>query len=182
MERKKNHDKYIYRCITKHTAPNLCNGCSIGENVLLQALCEQLIPYRGVLADNLSRSSIESDVQPELHSIEAELSNLLSVTKTLYENMVTGVLSKQEYIELRDNYREKSDGLNQRADEFRQVLDDERTQRTWMRESVYILDEFVETMVVTKELVERIVNRVVVSRNGQMHFDFSAPHDARSKI
>lgn len=110
LERKKNHDKYIYRCITKHTAPNLCNGCSIGENVLLQALCEQLIPYRGVLADNLSRLSIESDVQPELHSIEAELSNLLSVTKTLYENMVTGVLSKQEYIELRDIYREKSDG------------------------------------------------------------------------
>lgn len=182
LERKKNHDKYIYRCITKHTAPNLCNGCSIGENVLLQALCEQLIPYRGVLADNLSRLSIESDVQSELHSIEAELSNLLSVTKTLYENTVTGVLSKQEYIELRDIYREKSDGLNQRADEFRQVLDDERTQKTWMRELVYILDEFVETMVVTKELVERIVNRVVVFRDGQMNFDFSDPHDDRSKI
>lgn len=79
LERKKNHDKYIYRCITKHTAPNLCNGCSIGENVLLQALCEQLIPYQRVLADNLSRLSIESDVQPELHSIEAELSNLLNL-------------------------------------------------------------------------------------------------------
>lgn len=152
LERKKNHDKYIYRCVTKHTAPNLCNGCSVSEDVLRQALCKQLVTYQGVLANNLSRTSIESDVQPELHSIEAELSNLLSVTKTLYENMVTGVLSKQEYIELRDSYREKSDRLNQRADEFRQVLDDERTQRTWMRESVYILDEFVETMVVTKNL------------------------------
>lgn len=119
----------------------------------------------------MSRPSIESDVQLELHSIEAELSNLLSVTKTLYENMVTGVLSKQEYIELRDSYREKSDGLNQRADEFRQALDDERTQRTWMRESVHILDEFVETMVVTKELVERVVERIVVFKDGQVHFD-----------
>lgn len=75
----------------------------------------------------MNKPSIESDIQSELYSIEAELSNLISVTKTLYESMVTGVLSKQEYIELRDSYREKSDGLNQRADEFRQVLDDERT-------------------------------------------------------
>lgn len=83
---------------------------------------------------------------------------------------------------MRDIYREKSDGLNQRTDEFRQALNDERTQRTWMRESVHILDEFVETMMATKELVEQIMNRVVVSRNGQMHFDFSDPHDDRSKI
>lgn len=130
-----------------------------------------MIPYRGVLTDNLSRLSIEADILSELNTIEMEISNILSVTISLYENMVTGVLSKQEYIELRDSYREKSDGLNQRADEFRQVLDDERTQRTWMRESVYILDEFVETMVVTKKLVERFVERIIVFKNGQVHFD-----------
>lgn len=110
MERKKNHDKYIYRCVTKHTAPNLCNGCSISEDVLLQALCEQLVIYRGVLADNLSRLSIEADILPELSSIEMELSNILSVTKSSYENMVTGILNKQEYVELRDIYRENMMG------------------------------------------------------------------------
>lgn len=177
LERKKNHDKYIYRCVTKHTAPNLCNGCSISEDVLIQALCEQLVTYRRVLADNLSRPSIEADILPELGSIEMELSNILIVTKSLYENMVTGILSQQEYVELRDIYRGKSDGLNQRADKFRQALNDERTQRTWMRKSVHILDEFAETMVITKELVVKFVKMVRVFRTDKLHFDFSDSYD-----
>lgn len=182
LERKKNHDKYIYRCVTKHTAPNLCNGCRISEDVLLQALREQLVSYRGVLADNLSRLSIEIDILPELNSIEKELNNIRNITKSLYENMVTGILSKQEYIELRDMYREKSDGLNQQANEFRQTLDDERTQRTWRREFVHILDEFAETMVITKELVVKLVKKVTVFKTGKVHFDFLDYYDTRYKI
>lgn len=182
LERRKNHDKYTYRCVTKHITPALCNGCSISEDILLQALCEQLLSYRDVLADSPSSSLIEADILPELNTIQMELSNVLSDIKSLYENMVTGILSKQEYVELRDIYREKSDRLNQRADELRQALDDERTHRTWIRESVHILDEFAETMVITKELVVKLVKKVTVFRTGKVHFDFLDYYNTRYKI
>ena len=53
---------------------------------------------------------MEADILPELSSIETELSNILSVTKSSYENMLTGILNKQEYVELRDIYRKNMMG------------------------------------------------------------------------
>lgn len=172
LERKKNHDKYIFHCIANRTIPDLCNGNRISEDAVRQALSEQLMQYRDVISKSLEEPSKEADILPELRWIEMELSQKHEITRSLYENLQTGILDEKEYMELKSSYAMKADDLNQRADTLKQVLEDEKIAKRRQRESVDVLDIFTGRPMLTKELVDRFVDRIVVFRDGRVHVDF----------
>jgi hypothetical protein len=45
LNRKKNHSVYIFRCITKYSAPRRCIGNSIKEDALNKEISNQLVRY-----------------------------------------------------------------------------------------------------------------------------------------
>lgn len=169
LERKKNHDKYIYQCVANRTAPNSCGGNRIGERDVLLAVLEQLIQYKDRITGNSKLPSVSADVIPELRFTEMELSYLQNVFRSLYENFVDGVLDQTRYVELKNSYQEKIDAFTQRATELKQKLSDEKHSKKVLQESLRMLNGLAESMALTMEHVDRFVERVEVFRDGQVY-------------
>lgn len=161
LERKKNGETYLFRCVTNRTAPALCPGNCISEDKVKAALIEQLLLYHDELVKKLKIKQNEKEVLAELHWLEMELTHTSKITKGLYENYVKGILTVQEYKELRDGYQGKIDSHNQRMSELMRLLDGKQ-QATWTKESIRILDELDASECLELAHMERFVNRIMV--------------------
>lgn len=174
LERKKDGKKYNYRCVLKRTAPGRCEGNSISEDAVKQALIEQLLPLREHLQRAIDKPSSEKTVLPELQWIQMELSYLSDITRGLYENFVRGILTQKEYIELKETYQVQIDAHNQRTEELQNLLDDEKQAVLKAQKDLDSLDTLAESKVLLSEHVERFVERIVVfQEDGSIHFELS---------
>ena len=173
MERTKRNDQYIYRCVTKRMAPDLCDGNCIGENAVRQAVLEQLLQYKGKLAVDIDAPSIGMNVIPELRFIEMELSYVQEITRGLYENWVNGVIDKNDYIEFKGHYQKNMDDLRHRSDELKQSLNGAKHLKATLQESLRILNELTDAAMLTKAHVGRFVERIEVYRDGRVFVKIS---------
>lgn len=168
LERTKNNGRYVFRCTTNRVSPDLCKGNRISEGVVQRTLIEQLIQYREALLSSLDSQFTEADISPELSWIEMELLYMQNVTRSLYEDLINGVLDQQEYMELRSGFQGKAYDLRQRATTLKQALEDEKR----IRESIHILNMLANTQALTRENIDRFVNRILVFRDGKMRVAF----------
>lgn len=175
LERKRNHNKYIYRCVANRTSPGLCIGNAIQEDTIKRALLEQLTQYRDVLIDSLNQPSIEREVLPELQWIEMELSGIQDITQRLYEDLVKGVLDRQGFVEMKRDYQKTLDTLNKRATALTQTLNNEKAQIRWARESLYILEELVDTGILTQKCIDRFIGKISVYCDSNVYVECSRP-------
>lgn len=170
LERKKDGKKYSYRCVLKRTAQGRCEGNSISEETVKQALIEQLLPLRKRLQRVIDKPSLENTVFPELQWIQMELSYLSDITRGLYENFVRGILTQREYIELKETYQAQIDAHNQRREELHNLLDDERQAVLQAEKDLDSLDKLAESRVLLPKHIERFVEKIIAFQNGRMHF------------
>lgn len=168
LERKKNGATYLFRCITNRTAPALCPGNRIAEDKVKAALIEQLLLYRDELVKKVTDEQNEKEILAELHWIEMELAYANEITKGLYENYVKGILTVQEYKELREGYQGKIDAHNQRTSELLHMLEDEKRECDWIKRSLQIMDELAEYGCIELEHIDRFVEKIVAFKNQQV--------------
>ena len=169
MERTKNHDNYIFRCVTNRTAPDSCNGNRVREDVLKHALSEQLVLFKDEITRRLSKPSQETEILPELRFIMIELAVMGNITRSLYEDLVTGILGRSEYMELKIGYQIKTDKLKQRAAALQKLLDDEKKETKRGQESLRILNAFSGTLIMTSEHIDRFVDKIIVYSDSRIH-------------
>lgn len=172
LERKKNHDKYIFRCISNRMAPGVCEGIRISEDAVRQALSEQLLQYHDALSSNLSGQPLATNILSELRWIKMEMSRIQNMTRSLYENLVKGILNQRDYMELKSRYGHEEESLMQRATTLKQALEDEKAANRKRLETKRILNEFVDALELTKKHVDRFVDRIVVFGDGKVHINF----------
>ena len=156
LERTKQRDMYIFRCTTKRTAPDSCGGNRIAEDAVTNALSEQLLQLKDDLSRQLDIPSGEKDL------IDMELHHLQNLLRSLYENLVTGVIDQTDFSELKKEYQIKTDEYKQRAIILHRSLDDEKNANKRRQESLRILNIFADTSVLTVEHVERFVSRLII--------------------
>jgi hypothetical protein len=171
MERRKNHDYYMFRCVANRTVPDSCVGNHIREDAVKDALSAQLLQLKGELLEQLNKPSQDADILPELRFIEMELSRLQNLTRSLYENLVTGIIDNTDYSELKSGYNLQIDELRQREVTLQKALDDEKRENKHRQESLKILNVFAETLELASEHMGRFVDRVIVFRDGRVHIE-----------
>jgi DNA invertase Pin-like site-specific DNA recombinase len=171
MERRKNHDKYVFHCVARRTMPGSCDGNRIREDAVAAAFSEQLLRFREDLSYPQNVPSNETEVLPELRFIGMELFRLQNLTRSLYESLVTGLINQTEYSELKCRYQNQTDEHTQRTAVLQQILDDEKAANKRNQESLRILDAFADTRLLTADYVERFFDRVIVYRDGRLHWE-----------
>lgn len=173
MERRKNHDYYAFRCVANRTAPGSCDGNNIREDAVKNALLEQLSKLKDEILNLLNMPSKDAEIHTELRFIEMELSRLQNLTRSLYENLVTGVIDKTDYLEFKEVYQVQTDNFKQREFTLQQMLDDEKDTNKHRQESLRILNVFADTLVLTSEHISRFADRVIVFRDGRVHVELT---------
>lgn len=103
------------------------------------------------------------------------VSGIQDITQRLYEDLVKGVLDRQGFVELKNDYQKTLDTLNVRATTLTQALDNEKAQMLWARESLNILNELVDTGTLTQKCIDRFIEKLLVYRDSNVYVEFLEP-------
>jgi hypothetical protein len=171
MERRKTRDYYEFRCAAKRIAPDSCDGNYIREDAVNSELSGQLIQFKDELLKQLNVPSKDKEILPELRFIEMELSRLQKLTRSLYENLVTGVIDDNDFLELKEGYQVKIDEYKQREAILQKILDDEKSSIKHKQESLRILDVFTDTLTLTSEHINRFIDKTIIYKDGRVHIE-----------
>jgi hypothetical protein len=173
LERNKNHDKYIFRCVTNRTALGTCIGNRVGEDLVNRSLSEQLLQFRDSLIAQPMNHHVETETSNELSYTIVELDRLEKIIRSLYESLINDLIDQAEYMELKTGYNTKKDELNHHVATLKQALDDEKNAKISLQESVHILNTYADTSKLTSEHIDWFVDRIVVRKDGRVHIELS---------
>lgn len=112
-ERKKSDNVYVWACLTRYRYDrNGCPGVHIYEHKLIAALTELLQKELDAVLGSLRLSADQTDeeqgkietIQRDITSCRREIDRLHGLKRGLYENLLSGVLTQEEYQFMRKRY------------------------------------------------------------------------------
>ena len=138
--------------------------CSIAYDLLIQ--------YSELLLNNLPNLLVSKADESELNWVAMEMSQTKDLIRSLYENLASGLITSKEYQELRSKYLEKIDHQRKRYSELMRTLAEQEVERVNMQELLQILEAFKSSKKLTKALIDKLVDRLEVYRDGRIHVEF----------
>ncbi len=172
LDRKKSQQKYLYRCTANRVSPGFCNGNSIYEDKIIETIEDLLIQYSELLLNSLPNLLASKVDESELNWLAMEMPKTKDLIRSLYENLASGLITSKEYQELRSEYLENIDQQRKRYSELMRILAEQEVERVNMQELLQILEAFKNSKKLTKELIDKLVNRLEVYRDGRIHVEF----------
>lgn len=181
--RKKTADFYAFHCITSsRVAHKTCDGVFIYEHELLPILTdmlrqkveETLDDAAQPLDDLLGQSAERANIQARLKAKRQEIKRQQGMAQGLFENLVQGVLSRDEYFAYKNRYENQVAALNAEAEHLENELchlDEEAKQYHALQQD---RRRFKADKNLTAELIDRLVDRIEISRDKQItvHYRF----------
>ena len=167
-KRRKMPDRYLYHCITNsRTAHGTCPGILIYEEALFDALLpiirNTLESFLGEETVTLSDPESDKETEKRLASLRQEIRRKDGQIAGLYEDLTLGVINREEYDSLREQFESRIRELTAEADR----LGDECKRRAEDSGRLRMLREEEEALrknpVLTKELIDRLIERIDVS-------------------
>jgi DNA invertase Pin-like site-specific DNA recombinase len=178
--RKKTDDSYVFHCLSNsRKARGSCVPYSMPEQDLSAALMDTIGTHAAVLMGKSIR--LRSDGNPvdaEKTKLAAELAAARKesdkdglMLKSLFENLALGIITTDEYREMRSSYEdqerwcaERAAGLEQRLAELEKQAED------YMR--LTEAADKAESQGITAELLDRLVDRIRVFPDRRIEVDF----------
>ena len=131
--RKKSDDVYFYHCLSQsRISKGACPGVTNREDALLDMLADmlqdaldtELGQYTLSLAELPRQAADRTELREKITSRKQEIQRLRGIVRSLYENLVQGVLTKDEYFDYKEKYEHRIADL---AVEMEQLEDGLRT-------------------------------------------------------
>jgi len=183
LHRQKSHGRYFYRCITNdRLGKNTCPGDIryLKEAELFDTILTVIRQKAGaVMGGGLYLKRQDSKIAAKKAAVEREISQLRGETeknqallKGLYENFVTGILTRAEYLELKEDYS----GRVQAAMEWVRELQARQSElEALVKDCASLADKLAaaeKDKALTARLVEQVIERVTVSGPGDVAIQF----------
>ena len=186
--RKKTDDVYMFHCLTRsRVSKEGCPGVTIREDVLLDALADVL---QGALGTALGRYSISlvelpqqaaerSEMRDKISSRKLEIQRLHGLVRSLYENLITGVLTKDEYFSYKEKYEARIGELAQEIAQLEKGLKTLDKQLEQYRALAKDAENLRQDRELTAALIDRLIDRIEISTDKQItvRFRFQSEFD-----
>lgn len=186
--RKKSDDVYLFHCLTRsRISKDDCPGATIREDMLLDALADVL---QGALGTALGRYSISlvelpqqaaerSEMRDKISSRKQEIQRLHGLVRSLYENLITGVLTKDEYFSYKEKYEARIGGLAQEVAQLEKGLKTLDKQLEQYRALAKDAENLRQDRELTAALIDRLIDRIEISTDKQItvRFRFQSEFD-----
>ena len=175
--RKKSDDVYFYHCLSQsRISKDACPGVTIREDALLDMLSEMLQnaldaalgQYRLSLTELPQQADDRAALREKISSRKQEIQRLRGIVRSLYENLVQGVLTKEEYFDYKEKYESRIADL---AVEMGQLEDGLRTMDTQIEQHRALEQDAAQIKTdraLTGALIERLIDRIEVSHDKQI--------------
>ena len=175
--RKKSDDVYFYHCLSRsRISKDACPGVTIREDALLDMLADMLQDaldtalgqYTLSLAELPRQAADRAELREKITSRRQEVQRLRGIVRSLYENLVQGVLTKDEYFDYKEKYESRIADL---AGEMEQLEDGLRTMDAQTEQHRALEQDAAQIKTdraLTGALIERLIDRIEVSHDKQI--------------
>ena len=124
--------------------------------------------YRLSLAEQPRQAADRAELREKITSRKQEIQRLRGIVRSLYENLVQGVLTKDEYFDYKEKYESRIADL---AVEMEQLEDGLRTMDAQAEQHRALKQDAAQIKTdraLTGALIERLIDRIEVSHNKQI--------------
>ena len=184
-EHKKGSDIYWFHCLTNsRVAKDTCKGVMMQETELIATVTAILEKELSVaLGMSLPLFQLEARQKQKKDGLKSQMSakrqdieKQRRLIRGLYENFVQGILTSEEYFELKAGYEESITVLSgdiEALEKGMDVLDDQLVRYRAMEKDAKSL---AQDHVLTAELIERLIDRIEIDheRNIRVSFRFKS--------
>ena len=184
-ERKKGSDIYWFHCLTNsRVAKDTCKGVMMQETELIATVTTILEKELSVaLGMSLPLFQLEArqkqkkdGLKSQMSAKRQEIEKQRRLIRGLYENFVQGILTSEEYFELKAGYEESITALSgdiEALEKDMDALDDQLVRYRAMEKDAKSL---AQDHVLTAELIERLIERIEIDheRNIRVSFRFKS--------
>ena len=184
-ERKKGPDIYWFHCLTNsRVAKDTCKGVMMQETELIATVTTILEKELSVaLGMSLPLFQLEARqkqkkdrLKSQMSAKRQEIEKQRRLIRGLYENFVQGILTSEEYFELKAGYEESITVLSgdiEALEKDMDALDDQLVRYRAMEKDAKSL---AQDHVLTAELIERLIERIEIDheRNIRVSFRFKS--------
>ena len=173
-KRRKTADRYLYHCITNsRTAHGTCPGILIYEDALFEVLLpivqNTLTSYLGKETDSLSEDGSGKETEKRFAFLQQEIRRRNGQIAGLYENLTLGIIGRDEYDSLREQFEARLRELTAEADRLNEDMqknEEKEAKLRMLREEDAALRKH---PVLTKELIDRLIEHIDVSPDKGLH-------------
>ena len=169
LKRKSNNfgDTYWFRCESQvKYGKDTCTVVSVREADLKTEVMTIINRFSEAILGKFIRIEHEAEssdnITGELREVNKDIDNAGRFLRSLYENMVNGLLTKSEYTQLKTDYETKIKLLSDKADEIR----NRKYKLKELASEYRDLSEAVSTVVsdnkLTSEIINRLIDKIVV--------------------
>jgi DNA invertase Pin-like site-specific DNA recombinase len=179
MIRKRGGEKfYGYNCNTRLLySPKACAGMLMTESALKSEMLRLIREYEPHLAKVLSPSPGETpdadNPKKELSSVQSEFDRNKRFLEGLYESLVSGDISDDEYKDMKSAYEIKIASLTEQIKRLREEILIRASQEAIFAEAHANMQRLEQVSDLTAEIVDRLVERITVCPNGRIEVKFS---------
>ena len=183
LHRQKSHGRYFYRCITNdRLGKDACPGDIryLKEADLFDTILIVIRQKAGaVMGSGLYLKRQDSKIAAKKAAVDREIDQLRGETeknqallKGLYENFVTGILTRAEYLELKEDYSGK---VRTAVERVRELQAQQSELEALVKDCASLADKLAaaeKDKALTARLVEQVIERVTVSGPGAVAIQF----------
>ena len=180
-ERKKTDDIYIFICLSNtRKARGSCYSYQMPEALLTKTLLTTIQSHADVVIGKSIQLRKNADViEAQQQAAKAELTSLRQeadkngrMFKSLYESLVNGLISTDEYHDMRADYEVKTQNLLTRAAE----IENRQTELDKQVAEYFELSDLIavaENSDITAVIIERLIDRIQFYSDRSIKVDFS---------
>lgn len=183
LHRQKSHGRYFYRCITNdRLGKDACPGDIryLKEADLFDTILIVIRQKAGaVMGSGLYLKRQDTKIVAKKAAVDREIDQLRGETeknqallKGLYENFVTGILTRAEYLELKEDYSGK---VRTAVERVRELQAQQSELEALVKDCASLADKLAtaeKDKALTARLVEQVIERVTVSGPGDVAIQF----------
>lgn len=172
-KRKTKPDVYRLHCLSpSRVSKSACIGVNIDEQVVIDFVTDALKGKLSALKKPLPQAD-KSDV-PKRRKAEKqrELNRVQSLIRGLYENLVSGIISSEDYTEFKSDYTSKAEELKAEIDAINseiELLEKQQKQLAEVRDCAKL---FRESKTLSAELLNSLVERIEISHDHEINVIF----------
>ena len=180
-ERKKGPDTYWFHCLTNsRIAKDTCKGVMMQETELIATVTAILEKELTVaLGMSLPLFQLEARQKQEKDKLKIQMSakrqkieKKRRLIRGLYENFVQGVLTNEEYFELKADYEKAITELSGGIGALEKSMDSLDSQLVRYRAMEKDARSLAQDHVLTSELIDRLIERIEIDHERNIHVTF----------
>lgn len=190
-ERKKGPDTYWFHCLTNsRIAKDSCKGVMIQESELIATVTSILEKELTVaLGMSLPLFQLEArqkqkkdELRGKMSVKRQEIEKKQRLIRGLYENFVQGVLTSEEYFDMKADYEMAISALSGEIEQLEKGMDALDGQLAKYQEMEQDAKTLAQDHALTAELIERLIDRIEINHERNIHIRFRFQNEFQGKV